>query len=336
MLPDKVELLIAGKSITAFSEYSLDSDLYVAADAFSLTFGPPRGFTVMEGLPVTVKVNGKIELTGLVDDIEERDSRNGSTLTLSGRDLMGLVVDAYAEEFIDLENITLKAAADRLLKPIPFINRKTIVYQKGSSDSSGQQIYHLDPGTTVFEALKALAMRRELLFYCQPDGTFVFGKPLSKGEISFHLRMGGQTTNCKELTRTRSLAPRYSLIKVLSQGQGIDAIAPGAHSGVATVTDATVPFRKVMVMGLDGDTASPARHARYLLHKQRAEGLRYTATVAGHSQGGQNWRANLLTSVDNQVRDYRATALIYGRTLRLSKEAGQTTELRLGLPGVLQ
>lgn len=334
-MSDRIELLVNNQKITAFSEYEVDSDLYLPADAFSLSFGPPRGLILDEGMPCRLLVNGEVALIGVIDSIDEKDGKSGSTTRVSGRDLMGLVVDQYVQEFVDLSAASLPAAADRLLKKVPLIDRKQIRLEKGAAD--GPQTRHLRPGDTTFEVLRDLALRRGLLFWCETDGTFVFGKPLAKGRSDFSLILDpdANRTNLIDLSRARDMSERYQLIMVVASADGDDAVTGGQHAS-ATVTDTEVPLRRVKVEVFDADTMAPALRARQLKEQQRAAGRRYVATVARHSQNGLTWTPNRLCAIDNKVRGYRDTCLIYGRTLRLSKEAGQTTEVRLGLPGVVQ
>lgn len=335
-MSDLVELIVNNQRIITFSEYEVDSDLYLPADAFSFTFGPPRGLVLDEGMPCRLLVNGKGALTGVIDTIDEKDGKAGSTTRVSGRDLMGMVVDQYVEEFIDLTATNLSSAAERLLKKVPVIDRKQIRLEKGSPD--GPQTLHLRPGSTAFESLRDLARRRGLLFWCEPDGTLVFGKPLAKGQATFSLVLdpATQTTNVIDLSRVRDMSERYQVLKVVAHGEG-DAATTGGQHVSASVTDNDVKLRRVKVEELDcDDTETPALRARQMKERQRANGLRITATVARHSQNGVNWVPNLLCSVDNKLRGWSGTHLIYGRTLRLSKETGQTTEVRLGLPGVVQ
>lgn len=352
---DSVTLLVAGHIVDRFVSYRLDSDLYTADDAFSLTFAGLAPFA--EGSRCEVWVNGRCELTGLIDRLEEScDAEGGTTTRVEGRDLLGLLVDSSCEEFPTLQGLSLKTLADRLLRTTPFLQRSQIVYQtnvvgrakkkaKAASPlallDEGQAYQQVEPGQTVFEVLSEAARQRGLLFYCQPDGTLVFGRPRAKGAPAFSLvrrrarEEGGAGNNVLSGTRLRDLSRRYSVTKVVGQRQGTDEVTPAAVNVAATRSDPGVPFHKPLVVTLDADAQSPAHYARYLVERARFEGFGLTYAVQGHSQDGANYAANELCRVEDEALGEAGTYLVRGRTFELDVERGQTTELRLGLPGLL-
>lgn len=349
-MADSVLLQVGGRRIERFLSYRIDADLYTAGDAFSLELANPE-FDLTEGQRCQLLVNGSTELTGLIDRIEEGNSREQSWVTIDGRDLMGLVVDSHVEEYITLDNITLQALAARLLKKVPFINRAAIRYQAGIAGSvvggggsetslfgPPQAMAQIEPGQTVFEVLKDYAMSRGAMFFSLPDGTFVFGRPKAKGVPRFRLvrRLDGQGNNVLSGRRIRDISQRYSQITILGQQQGNDLLGAEEINTSHTVHDTTVPFHKPYVAINNNDDQSPARAARMRLEQQRAKGLQFVYSVARHSQAGSNWTINELCEIHDEKLGVRGTFLIYGRTFLLDKEAGPTTELRLGLPGVIQ
>jgi prophage tail gpP-like protein len=189
---DKVELLVDGKKVDRFKSYEVTSNLFTAADAFTLELSNP-GVDIPAGARCRLVVNGAPELDGIVDVVERSYDKAGSALTVSGRDLMGLLVDSYCEEFVTLQNIELKALAERLLKKVPHINRKAIVYGKGDKSRAVEltetkeeyEFTQIQPGETVFEVLRKYALSRGMLFFSRPDGTMVFGLPRAGGEARF-------------------------------------------------------------------------------------------------------------------------------------------------------
>lgn len=348
-MSDVLELRISGRRLDRFVSYRVDADLYEAADAFRLELADP-GFEINAGERCELRVNGELELTGLIDRVEETGDKSGNTLTVEGRDLMGLLVDSCVEEYPDLQSVTLKTLAEQLLKNIPYVNRRAIVYQAGIAGASAAQTTaaafdapqanaHLDATRTVFDVLRDFAAARGAMFFALPDGTLVFGRPKAAGSADYQLlrRRDGRGNTILSGGRTRDLSQRYSHITVLGQQQGSDTLTAGQINTSATVVDDGVPFRKPLVVQNDNDGESPERHARLLLDKQRARALQFSYRAVGHSQAGRNWSINRLCHVrDEALRPVAdGVYLITGRTFELSKEAGRVTELRLGLPGVI-
>jgi len=347
-MPDKIALQIGGKRIENFVSYSVESDIYTADDAFSLELSNPE-INVKAGQRCELYVNDKLELTGLIDRVERSGDKSSARLSVSGRDLMGLLVDSCCEEGLTLEGMTVKALAERLLRTVPYINRKSIVYQgnlaggtTGGSTAALLDAPHkftqIEPGQTIFEALKQYAASRGMMFFCLPDGTMVFGRPKAKGKALYSVscQRDGRT-NIIEGTKIEDFSRRYSKFIVIGQQQGTDDItADKINTGGVPVLDSDVPYYKPLVIVDNNDGQSPALHANMVMGKARFDGFQLVYKVPGHRQGNRNWTINELCAVDDEVRSVHGTYLIYGRTFSLSKDEGTITELKLSIPGVAQ
>lgn len=353
MSQDNVSLLVNGQKIENFESYTVESNLFEAADAFSLEVSNPQ-IEIQEGQECTLEVNDQIELTGIIDQITESHSKGSHTFTIAGRDLMGLVVDSYVGDFEDHENITLQGLAELLLAFIPFINRQNIVYGKGSKTqlkptggSSGggplgaqKASVHIEPGQTVFEVLAEYALSVGLLFFNLPDGTFVFGEPITSGKSNYNLicRKNGQGTNIKRGTRTIDISQRYKRIKVIAQQQGSDPLFGAAVNIEVVLADPEFPFEKPYVEQVDGiETRDQALdRAALILGQQYSEGFQLEYVVKGHSQNGLNYQVNTIAHVIDEILtpQLQGDFLIYARTFERSKSGGTITTLKLSELGV--
>ena len=263
---DVVSLRINNVEVSHFTNYSIEADLYTAADGFTLELSDPLA-PIAAGDVVTLYVNGTRELIGTIDTREPYNDKAGSRLTLTGRDVCGWLADAYCEEFITLENVTLQALAERLLKNAPsFVTAGGIIYQqnlignlkrkkaKKASPASilwaqdgGQAKAQIQPGQTVFEVLKIYAQSRGMMFYALPDGTLVFGQPLMGGPPMYYLtrrRDNAAGNNIEKGGLKEDLSKRYSKIKVIGQRQGTDTdiynyTAQGAAASLPGIREAS-------------------------------------------------------------------------------------------------
>lgn len=355
-MADRVVLQIAGKRIDRFLSYEVDADLYQAADRFSLELANPES-PVTAGMRCELFVNDRLELTGVIDVVRRSWKKGERTMTVEGRDLLGLVVDSYAEQFVTVQGKTVKQLAELLLQKVPFINRKAIQYQenvvgklKGKKKSADnpltafldtpQKLSLIEPGMTVFEVLSIYAASRGLMFFALPDGTFVFGRPKAKGQPLFHLvnKSSGQGNNVLSGDETVDLSRRYSKITVISQVQGQDdhgADPSKINIKNPPVYDESFPFHKPFVTRINNDSQTPALHARMLLEKQRHDGYQLAYSVPGHSQDGSNFSLNELAQVDDDLFQVNGIYLVTGRKFKRSKTGGSTTELKLGPPGLV-
>jgi prophage tail gpP-like protein len=360
-MPDKVELRVGadiknkkpGIKIEHFLSYQIDADLYTPADAFRLELANPETM-IRPGLVCELFINDKKELTGIIDKVHRKVIKSGVSLAVEGRDYMGLLVDSYCEPpWITVTNMKLKALAETLLAKVPFINRKDIIYQKNIAGKlkskkkttttvlpdPAQKIGQIEPGQTIFEVLKMYSLSRGLLFYCQPDGVLVFGRPMAKGEPEYalHIDRTGAGNNAIESSVVDDISKRFSKITVMGQQQGSQStvFAAGINTPPGISLDAAFPFYKPFVALDNNDSLSPKEHARLLMEKMRRDGQRLIYTVGRHSQNKQNWMINKFCHIKDEAQGIEGDYLIYGRTFELSKQSGPTTKLKLGLPGLI-
>ncbi|NVO00764.1 MAG: hypothetical protein HXX17_15720 [Geobacteraceae bacterium] len=344
------------KKVEHFISYTVEADLYVADHAFSLELANPE-IDIHPGSQCRLYVNDQLELTGIVDRRARRCDKQGKKLTIEGRDLMGLLVDSYCEQFITVQNTKLSALAELLLKTVPFINRKDIIYQqdlvgklktrkrRGTSDfmaffDAPQKMAMIAPGMTIFQVLQTYALSRGQMFYGLPDGTFVFGRPLVGGEPEYSLIINkeGIGNNLISADVEENISKRFSKVTVIGQQQGDDLMDMDATKvqTKATVADPGFPFYKPFVQCNNNDSQSPALHARLLMTRMQHEGFRLTYELARHSQNGRNFSLNRMAQVKDSIHDVDGAFLITGRTFKLDKQSGASTLLRLSPPGLVE
>lgn len=352
---DIVTLQIGSQRIENFIGYDIEADLYQGADRFSLELANPEA-PVAAGMRCKLFVNDQLELTGVIDKTENSGGKNGRSLIVEGRDLMGLLVDSYAEQFTTVQGKTVKQLAETLLKSIPFIQRSQVVYQenivgklkgkKKTADSpltafldTPQKFSQIEPGMTVFEILAVYAASRGLLFFAMPDGTLVFGRPRITGDPLFKVinRKDGQGNNIEKWKEIVDISQRYSKITVIGQVQGLEEHGMDAASinpPKVTVTDPDFPFYKPQVVKINNDSQTPALYGRMLMEKQKHDGYSLSYTAPLHSQNGHNWAINELCTVDDEILGVRRTMLIYSRRFSKTKQ-GSWTDIKLGPPGLV-
>lgn len=349
---DKVELLVDKQKIENFLSYTIEADIYTADDAFSLDLANPE-IEIKTGQRCELWVNNTRELTGIIDRISKSYDKQGVKLKVEGRDLMGLLVDSYCEEFFTCEGMTVKALAERLIKTVPFIQRSDIVYQenirgnlkkkKGRSGAvsildTAHTFTQIEPGQTIFEVLKTYAGSRGMMFFAMPDGTFVFGKPKDAGEAEFFFttkKSDPKENNVLEGSLEDNISRRYRKVSVIGQQQGTDSTSASAVNTKASVTDSTFPFYKPYVATDNNDARSPKLRAQMIMEKQKYEGWHLTYKVPFHSQNGRNYAINALCHVTDEVLGLDGDYLIYGRTMERSKQGSYTT-VKIGFPGAIQ
>jgi prophage tail gpP-like protein len=346
---DNVVLSVNGRQIDFIESYSVDSDLFMAASAFTFEY-IDKALFVEPGMQAKLFINNICEMSGIIDRVEQSKQKGGKRTIISGRDMMGLLCDHCCEDFgvtHKFNGKTIRQIAETLIRTVPFIKKENIIFQAATARLD--KIYNfekINPGETVFEVLKRCATGRGLLFYCLPNGTFIFGKAKERGPASFTIISRKKNTlsnNAISGSLMRDISQCYSKITVLGDIQSLDdwdSPTKTKVSGSAFIPGNIIPYYKPQILTSNKDNVSPAREAAGHTGRQIAESLVLEYTVPLHSQNGSNWRINEICSVEDDDfkiagSNIRDIFLIYGRTFTRDKRNGSITMLRLGYPGVI-
>jgi prophage tail gpP-like protein len=331
---DNVELSIGDQRISNFKSYEITADIFAAASAFSIDLSNPE-LSIPKASLCKILINGKVELTGIIDSVERSYEKRNKTLRIAGRDLMGLLVDSSCMPSADgtfpsFENVTVLEAARQLIKDLPFIQRKNIQMQQGCKERA---IVHkailVEPGMTRFQVLSRYAAMRGLLFYSLPDGSFVFGEPKKihgKGGFVLVNSRDGINNNVISGRHQFDQSQTFSQITVVSQSSDGEAVDSSYTTSVSH------PFFKPLVLTQNGDDESPSSFAKFAKDKMKRDANVYEYVVPGHSQNGRNWSINEGCKVLDDDLGINGSLLVCARTFVRNRSEGTTTRLRLG-PG---
>ncbi len=295
--PDNtVSLLIGGKTHSQWTDYDIDSALLTPADDFVLTLGRPvdaKPDAVRPGDKVQVRIGSDTVLSGRIDRVDTHTAKGQKTLTISGRDEAGVLLDCSCPLF-NAQEMDLKQIIETIVKPLG-IGKIRIDAAKTEKTHKVQ----IEPGSRAWDALVQYAEANGLWPWMEPDGTLVVGGPdytvPPSGELV--LRTGGKGNNVESLEVERDMAARYSEITVLGQSHS------GKHNIRATVKDTEVKIHRPLV-AVEGDIDSKAeaeRKAKKLLADSRLGGLTITATVQGHrNDEGVLWQPGQRLQVSSE------------------------------------
>lgn len=349
-------VIINKQKISDIESYRLESDIFQAGDAFEINIAKQL-IQVKPGDRIQAHISGELVFNGIVDSVNESVSKFSHGLTLSGRDLMGLLVDTHLETFNTTKDIELSELAEDLLFGIPFVDIKNVVFSDGDKnkiipleskqkntlfDNSDYSFVQIEPGDTVFDVLNMFARARGLIFFSMPDGTFVFGRPKTKGKPVFSfLRKKNQSesidNNIISGSITEDISQQYSDITVVGQQQGTNLFGESETNIDGEATNDGFPFEKPFVGEVQNDGVDPDSYARLILEQQKFEGFKLEYQVPGHLQAGQVYQVNTICHVEDEAfyTPVLGDFLIYSRVFEGSKNSGTTTTLSLSKLGVL-
>ncbi|MCL2689072.1 MAG: hypothetical protein FWE57_04395 [Chitinispirillia bacterium] len=337
-MKDAVEIIISSSRYTRFKRYVIENDLYAAAGMFEFELYHDPVIKVNAGEAAQVYVNGQLEMTGLIDRVNSVYDKQGRSINVTGRDLMGLLVDSYCEEWVTMSNTNLASLAQRLLKNVPFINRKQIeVDDTAKRRDALMPFVQPSPGDRVFDILRDAAKSRGVVFYARPNGALCFRKPSGQGAIvtSITRKIGEPNTYIIRGERGEDFSERYSKYTVLTQEQGLDSEDEPFINEIASAEDKVVPYYKPYVEAIEEDSGSVRKRANMILEQRRAKSNSVKYRMIGHSQGVWNWNVDELVRVDDEEFDIHANLLVYSRIFEMSRDGGVTTEVTLGEPGLV-
>ena len=169
---DAVTLAIAGHEHRDWERYSIDSDFFTPADAWSLSLGIPATAIpdyVKPWAEVQVRLGTDVILTGRVDAVRRRLAKGEHRLELHGRDRAGVLLDCSAPVLARRE-LTLAEICATYLRPLG-IDRMDV--QGGDS----RKKVTVEPGMSAWEALERAAELAGLWPWFTPNGVLKVAAP---------------------------------------------------------------------------------------------------------------------------------------------------------------
>lgn len=338
---DRVELLIGGRYHGDWEQYSIDSDLLIPADAWSVALGPAHTHLpkeVIVGAEVEVRIGGERAMVGRIDDIDEPISKREHTISLNGRDGAAVLVDCSAPIFVarksDLGEVVAKIVKSLGITKIRIDADATRTREK----------VNIEPGDTAWDALAHAAEANGLWPWFNADGTLVIGGPdYSTTPVATLInRCDGKGNNVESISLKTSIHSRYSEVTVLGQTHGTE-LEEGKNSLRATVRDPSVTwYRPKIVVDHEADSTAICRdRARKLLADSRLEGFTLIATVKGHRiiapgqpSNGKLWTPGQRVYVKDEDHNLDGVYFLMGRKFIGGRNSGATTELTLKEDGV--
>lgn len=276
----------------------------------------------------TVKIGNDTVITGYVDDIEQSYDATMHTLTITGRDKSGDLVDCSAKHTPgQWKNQPLEAIIQDLTQPFG-INVETEV-------PTGERFktFAIEQGETVHEVIERLCKLRGLL--CIPDGSGnIVITRTDKAKTTVALISG---ENILKGSIRLSAKDQFSDISVKGQTEGSDTVNPKVNTTPSAQSrDASVKRHRPLVLLAEGqaDGATCQKRSDWETATRKAKGFEAQYTVTGWRQGhtGPLWGINQRVRVRDKIFKVDESLIISGITFRLDDQGGGLTELNLAKP----
>ncbi|WP_038255846.1 phage baseplate assembly protein, partial [Xenorhabdus bovienii] len=352
------------QAYSGWQSYRIDSDFLKATDAWQLSLGLPDGvFPVgaVRGAPVKVKIRDSVILSGRVDSVTRDVSRRGVTLSLSGRDDAGILVDCAAPVF-SARQLNLDEVIASIVRPLGITRIRIQAHGMTRNDR-----VHIEPGERAWDALAKAAAARGVWPWLDPDGTLVIGGPdySSPPVADLILRRDGRGNNLISLSDIRNIQGCFSELTLLAQGHAsttdnqkikpVDVTSPptftvseaipdsdseaktGHNNYRVKVTDPTVPYYRPQIL-THGDVDNQKQlqyRARKAMTDARLTGRDIRAEVVGHrTPNGELWQPGQRVRIQSEQQGIDGIFFLMGREFMGGRPGGATTQLRFKEDGV--
>lgn len=302
----------------AFSFTFRDGEASVAALAYGSLPVLPRLKAQMEA---RIKIGNRLVLVGYVEEVRPDIRDGGASVSISGRDKTGDLIDcsALAEGPAEIKGVKLEAAAKKIAAPFGLTVRSEV------DTGDPFERYSIDLGETAFSAIEKGSRQRGVLILSDGIGGVVITRT-GQSRAPADLTLPG---NVLAASGTFSTTGRYS--KTLVRGQSeragksrgaaaLDASAAPLDAGsrsdgdgsardrerkgtVATGTAEDGEIRRyrpiVHLARSKADAGSATEEADWRNRTARAGGEELTYTVHGHTADGGLWTVNQLVHVSD-------------------------------------
>lgn len=328
-----IRLLLSGFECTDWDEVVIDSQIDVPADGWSMTlFNPPVGHLpqqVKAGVKAEIYYGNELVLTGIVDRLTEAVSRSGRALQITGRDMVGQLIDCS----VPIKN-SRQVNLSTLLEQFVLADLGSIFETVRVQDNNWlKNKVTVEPSESLYDAISKAAQVTGQFVWFDPSDGLQIGDPFKFAEQNIQtlkLMHSGLDNNVISMSYEEDVSNVFNEIKILSQDEKGGAIS------ASTTANTPYSFKRFKIVTMsDIETQAEAQAAiNKIQHDNDLEAYTLTTVVPDWTIGGQVWKTggqiNLQTDVLIRAN---ATWVVIGRTLKLSRNNGKTTELKLKRKG---
>jgi prophage tail gpP-like protein len=264
-------------------------------------------------------------LTGHVDATPISYSADSVTAGVRGRSLTADLVDCAA---VNSPGNWSAARIDRIATDLVTPYGVQVAKQ---IDLGGPLSHAIEQGETVFESIDRMLRQRPHLATDDALGRLVFIDVGSAGRATTALELG---QNIKSADAPLDFKEVFTEYIVKGQRPGSDDEWGDTVAGeTATITDATLPRRRVLLIKQGGQMDGTTARDRVLYERahRKAKALETTYTVQGWRQADNSlWLHNLMVMVRDPLIGFDGEFVIAEITYKLSDQDGMTTTLKVG------
>lgn len=332
---EKVKLVVNDTEWTGWEEVTVTRAIDEGVSSFSLSVSskvtaksdPTK---IKPGMLAQVFYGKELLVTGYMDSVNVRNSRNTWSYTFTGRSKTKDLVDCSSEITGQMHNMTFKQIAEKLAEPfgVKVVGDASKVIEKFQLNTDGE---------SPMEALHRIAHQEEYSISDTPEGHLLLNK------------IGGITTkNILKQTKEENTAilttdftvgehERFNKVIVMGQYKGSDKeFGKKINQVKAEFVDTEIRSTRVKIIMAD-KTMTP--HDAYKKAEWTSKGNTSKATELNYEvQGwtgsaGELWRENRLVNVTDEVCGINNKELIIAKVeYKISNSSGSVCTLTITTP----
>lgn len=295
---DTLKLLINGKSYEGWQEISVKRSMKAISGSFTLKVidkwaEEKVAWKIAPGDSCQVKIGSDTVITGYVDAVTPKFDQGNRSMSITGRDKTGDLVDCSVEHSSGTwTNISLLALAKKVATPFG-IGVKLIA----TGVNAVFPAWKIQQGESAFETLERAARLRGVLLMNDGLGNILITST-STTRAGTELVQG---QNIREAEGDYNQKERFSKYIVKSQSGGLEGADPEVDfTCKGTATDPGVTrYRPIMIVAEGASTATVCRQrAKWESSVRIGKSSRVTIKVVGwRKNDGKLWAVNELTQV---------------------------------------
>jgi len=316
-------LVVNGTPYTGFTSASATRALRTLANDFAFTASAVTGFPdVKEGDTVEVLVDDELILTGSVEEINGRLSEGSHTITYTGRDKTGDLIDSNIDVLADIRasaSLTLSKLIQIVLDHLK-LDIEVVDNFEPAPFNQAEDIIAPEVGQDAIEFLMAYARKRQALLTSDGQGriTITQADPIDSDAV-LQYQAASDTNNI--LTQDWSLKSSVRFNRYVRRGQlEPRALNFSGDTGAGTVenqsgvkVDNTVRVGRQQVQ-VESDSYSSEQllnRAKWARQLAEAEATQFSCTAKGHtSSAGEVWNPNTLVQINSEAADISRKMLL--------------------------
>ena len=327
---------VAGKAYAGWVEASATISLAELSNTFSFKATSEDGGTLpfTGGEPCKVKVDGEKVLTGNIEIVNVDGETDSHTISISGRDKTGDIVDSKIGSISDLRpTISLETIIKEVLKHIKSPIRVVSQYYPTPFVES-EDLAAPEFGQDAWEFIEKLARKRQVLLTSNANGDLVITR--SSGvfvDVTLQNKINNDDNNVLSYSVSYDTTGIFSLYRTSSQQNPIPLNKAGSTSNyslveqISAILDPNIRAGRQHCVTAEnaGSRASMQERNKWEYNIRKARSQTYSATVHGfRNSTGNLWAINQIINVDDEFAGIKSRMLVNSVQFSLDEDGRQT------------